>query len=148
MHISRFAGYRYFCPLAALLVGLLIAGSAHADPAPREVPSQEQNLAEEEAEKTPTDEQRRQALAILVSTMIYIPPTYPPPDHPPSMVPNAPHRGPRSRHPHHGGAGGTPTTTSTSPEPTSVTTGLLGSGMACVYAWLRKRRARRTQIES
>jgi hypothetical protein len=67
---------------------------------------------------------------------------YPPPDHPPPLVPKAPPRSSRSRQPHHGSPGGTPHTSST-PEPASMTTGLLGTGLACVYTWWRKRRAGR-----
>jgi hypothetical protein len=145
MQAPRFVNSRWLVPFAVLVFSLLAAGQARAQPESQEDSAEHSNITQDEAGKALTDEQSRRALAILYTTMIWSG-EHPPPDHPPPLVGQPPHRSPRWKPPHHGNTGGTPTTTSLSPEPASLATGLMGSGIACVYAWLRKRRKRRAEL--
>jgi hypothetical protein len=147
MQLPRFAGIPHVIMPATLLFALLIPGLAQGEPNPSKSPAGESCASEDENGPTLTDEQRLRALAILFTTMTYSG-EHPPPDFHPPYVVKPPHRPAHWKQPHHGTAGGSPTPASTSPEPASLTTGLLGSGMACLCGWLRKRRARRRALAS
>ncbi len=146
MHSSRFAGTWLFLTLAALLLVLLVNIPARAESEIRKDSVEESRDTQDEATPQLTEEQRLRALAILFSTMTWSG-EFPPPDHPPPMVVQPPFRSARWKPPHHTYSGGTPHTSSL-PEPASVTTAVLGSGMACLFGWLRKRRSRRVAIAS
>jgi hypothetical protein len=147
MQAPRFTGCQLHVTLAALLLGLLVPALAHAEPGRQEQPPEENCSSPREAGNDLTDEQRLRVLAILFSTMTWSG-EFPPPDHPPPLVTRPPHRPPHWKPPHHVGVPGTPTPTGFSPEPASFASGLFGSTMACLYAWLRKRRARRVAMAS
>ncbi len=94
---------------------------------------------DEEASRPLTEAERLRTLMFLATIMLRSGET-PPPDYPPDMVVKPPRRPPHDRHGE--GAGGHPRPTSISPEPATMFSGLLGSGMAWLYAWSRKRRRR------
>jgi hypothetical protein len=147
MHSQRFAGPCPFFTLAALLLALLVTTPARAEIGTRQDQTEESRDTQEEATAQLTDEQRLRALAILFSTMTWSG-QFPPPDHPPPMVVKPPFRSSRWKPPHHTNSGGTPHTSGFSPEPATMTTAVLGSGLACLFSWLRKRRSRRVAIVS
>jgi hypothetical protein len=148
MQLPRFAGTCHFTMPVVLLLALLAPSLVCAESRPTKASSAEPCVSEEDEGPALTDEQRLRALAILFTTMTWSG-EYPPPNFHPPYVVKPPHRTGHWKQPHHGTVGGSPIPSSTSPEPASLGTGLLGSGMACLFAWLRKRRrARRLALDS
>jgi len=147
MQAPRFACVGRLSPLAALLLVGSLPSLACAVPFPRHVlahapqqPNQQLSNEEDEDECRPgTEEERQRTLALLATIMLRFGEN-PPPDYPPSMIVKAPRK--PNHHTHREGGGGNPTTSSISPEPGSVVSGLLGSGMVWLYSWTRRRRRR------
>jgi hypothetical protein len=147
MQAPRFACARRLSPLAALLLAASLPALACADPSPRHIrvhaPEQgKQRVRDEEDEdecRPATEAERQRALALLATIMLRFGEN-PPPDYPPSMIVKAPRK--PNHHTHREGGGGNPTTSSISPEPGSVVSGLFGSGMVWLYSWARRRRRR------
>jgi hypothetical protein len=89
-----------------------------------------------------TEQERQRVLQVLAATILTLSPyDYAPPDNPPPMANAPPDTIPEGNPAPAGGpSGGGP---NTSPEPATVLTGLLGSGLAGLFAYTRKRRQRR-----
>src|SRR5262245_23028999 len=130
--------------LAAILAGLLgvtATASAHAEPprppagAPAKVPSPRDEM-DQEIEATPcSPEDRQRALALLVASALLRSPyeTTPPVVQPPKVTPSDEQPGPGDDNPN--------PNPQTAPEPATLLTGTVGSGLA-LLAWWRNRRRR------
>ncbi len=147
MHVPRLAGAWPLVALAALLLAFLLTTSTRAESGKPQTQAAQTDNSEDDAPAQLTEEQRLRALAILFSTMTWSG-EFPPPNHPPPLVVKPPVRSARWKPPHHINAGGSPHTQSYSPEPASMTTALLGSGIACLVGLLRKRRSGRVTMVS
>jgi hypothetical protein len=171
MHFPRFAGDRCLVCLAALLLvpaGPLIAhtrqegtkasSNEHLAPTARPQPSDRPALIagrrsgieqDQKADETRPDAglagapsfRLRGAYLLARLMKLNSPYSYPPPNSPPPMANSPPGGLPPSGTPTP--SGGPPGGPNTSPEPASVITGLLGSALAGLFAYARKRRLRR-----